>query len=118
MKKGISLSELVKQFPARFSDAYLMRGVPAVTGKRIMKILITGGRTLLEKQFGPACGTVESTDTTDGYRILFSGGDIVHFRPSGNAPEFRCYTESDSLEKATSLARQGIEWARRLPIDD
>lgn len=116
--KGISLSELVKQLPARFSDACLMRGVPAVTGKRIMEILISGGKALLEKQFGPACGTVESTDTTDGYRILFSGGDIIHFRPSGNAPEFRCYTESDSLEKATSLARQGIEWACRLTIDD
>ena len=82
-----------------------------------MEIMLSGGNELLEKQFAGSCGTVESTDNTDGYRILFSGGDIVHFRPSGNAPEFRCYTESDSREKAALLARQGIEWIRQLTID-
>ena len=113
-RKGLPLSGLVKELPARFSDAELKRGVPAETGRRVMKIMLSGGNELLEKQFAGSCGTVESTDNTDGYRILFSGGDIVHFRPSGNAPEFRCYTESDSREKAALLARQGIEWINQL----
>jgi phosphomannomutase len=118
VKKGMSLSQLVQQLPARFSDAEIIRKVPASTGKKVMATLLSGGSKLLEEQFGQACGTVESTDNTDGYRILFSGGDILHFRPSGNAPEFRCYTESDSREKAAELARMGIEWARQLTIGD
>ncbi len=117
-KRGLSLSGLVKELPARFSDAELKRGVPAETGRKVMEIMLSGGNELLEEQFSRSCGTVESTDNTDGYRILFSGGDIVHFRPSGNAPEFRCYTESDSREKAAFLARQGIEWINELTIDD
>jgi len=31
---------------------------------------------------------------TDGLRITLSCGDILHLRPSGNAPELRCYVES------------------------
>ncbi|WP_420851688.1 hypothetical protein [Propionivibrio soli] len=33
---------------------------------------------------------------------------MVHFRPSGNAPELRCYAESGSSEKATALVRDGL----------
>ena len=45
-------------------------------------------------------GDVVKLDTTDGVRITLSGGDIVHLRPrpSGNAPELRCYTEPDGRE--------------------
>lgn len=113
-EKGLSLSGLVNTLPARYSDAELKRGVPAETGSKVMEFMLAGGKGLLERKFAESCGGVESTDNTDGYRILFSGGDIVHFRPSGNAPEFRCYTESDSREKAAALAKMGIEWVREL----
>ena len=39
----------------------------------------------------------------DGVRVTFSNHDIVHFRASGNAPEFRCYTESSTEDLAVSL---------------
>ncbi|MGB0736262.1 MAG: hypothetical protein ACPGNQ_09700 [Paracoccaceae bacterium] len=29
----------------------------------------------------------------------------MHLRPSGNAPEFRCYAEADSAERAQALVR-------------
>jgi phosphomannomutase len=32
--------------------------------------------------------------------MTFEGSDVVHLRPSGNAPEFRCYTESSTEERA------------------
>lgn len=46
---------------------------------------------------------VASIDTTDGLRITLNNGDVVHLRPSGNAPELRCYAESHSVESATNL---------------
>lgn len=47
--------------------------------------------------------SVESIDTTDGVRVTLANQDVIHLRPSGNAPELRCYTESFSEEKAQSL---------------
>ncbi|MEK0160763.1 phosphomannomutase [Pseudoalteromonas piscicida] len=44
-----------------------------------------------------------TVDITDGLRITIENGDIVHLRPSGNAPELRCYAESSSEEAAKSL---------------
>jgi phosphomannomutase len=39
-----------------------------------------------------------AADQTDGLRLSFDSGDVVHLRPSGNAPELRVYTESDTPE--------------------
>ena len=33
----------------------------------------------------------------------FDSGDIVHLRPSGNAPEFRCYVETDDKARSAEL---------------
>ncbi len=44
-----------------------------------------------------------NVNTTDGLRITVENGDVVHLRPSGNAPELRCYAESSSEEKAINL---------------
>ena len=49
---------------------------------------------------------VVSVDTTDGLRMTLSNNNIIHLRPSGNAPELRCYAESDSDEKAIALVQQ------------
>ena len=40
----------------------------------------------------------------DGLRLTFTNQDVVHIRPSGNAPELRCYTESNSFLNAKALA--------------
>ena len=50
--------------------------------------------------------TVINVDVTDGLRITLSTNDIVHLRPSGNAPELRCYAESSNEETAKSLVVQ------------
>ena len=42
-------------------------------------------------------------DRTDGLRLTLTDGDILHVRPSGNAPELRCYAEATSEEKAERL---------------
>ena len=47
--------------------------------------------------------TVKTLDQTDGLRFTFKNGDIIHLRPSGNAPELRIYSESDTYNKAKNL---------------
>ncbi|TVY17493.1 Phosphomannomutase [Lachnellula arida] len=45
---------------------------------------------------------------TDGVRIIFSNGDVAHFRPSGNADELRIYSVADTQERADFIASQGV----------
>jgi phosphomannomutase len=59
----------------------------------------------MEGLFGSLCGTLADIDTTDGLRMHFANGEIVHLRPSGNAPEFRCYNEAASAARAAELNR-------------
>lgn len=44
-----------------------------------------------------------ATDRTDGLRITCASGRVVHLRPSGNAPEFRCYAEAESPQAARDV---------------
>jgi phosphomannomutase len=63
----------------------------------------------MEKMFGALCGQVASVDTTDGLRMSFESGEIVHLRPSGNAPEFRCYKEAGSEGRVAELNCSSLE---------
>ena len=45
-------------------------------------------------------------DGTLEYKGVFKNGEIVHLRPSGNAPEFRCYAEAKSEERAVELTQK------------
>jgi phosphomannomutase len=47
-------------------------------------------------------------DVTDGLRLSFTGGRVVHLRPSGNAPEFRIYTEADTSAAAQALLQSAM----------
>jgi phosphomannomutase len=62
------------------------------------------------EHFGP----LANVDLTDGLRVTFSNEDIVHLRPSGNAPEMRIYSEAatevlarELISKAIAEVRQG-----------
>ncbi|HIF9541972.1 TPA: phosphomannomutase [Photobacterium damselae] len=46
---------------------------------------------------------VIDVDTSDGLRMTLSDDNIIHLRPSGNAPELRCYAESNTKEIVNEL---------------
>ncbi len=46
---------------------------------------------------------------TDGARIIFKNKDVIHLRPSGNAPEFRCYSNANTQERADEIVNLGIK---------
>ena len=57
---------------------------------------------------GGGPGGIVALDATDGLRFELDGGSIVHFRPSGNAPEMRCYCEAPSAAAAQALLAAGM----------
>jgi phosphomannomutase len=52
-------------------------------------------------------GTLRSIDKTDGLRVTIDNGMIIHLRPSGNAPEMRCYVEAENEASAAKLLETG-----------
>ena len=58
-------------------------------------------------------GAVAKVDETDGLRVTLADGRVIHLRPSGNAPEMRCYVEASGEEAAADLLADGLALLRR-----
>lgn len=58
-------------------------------------------------------GTVVHTADIDGVQIFLEGGSMIHFRPSGNAPELRCYVQTQNSEKASEMLALGLARAEQ-----
>ncbi len=107
-RSGVSLSNLGSSLPPRFTFSDRVKGIPAEQSLQLIKRLVNGGRKAIEETF-PWLGPVSSIDTTDGLRIIFGSNEILHLRPSGNAPELRCYTEADSEARAVDINHTALE---------
>ena len=100
-KQGVDLSVLVSELPKRYTGSDRLKEFPTERSKALLadwEADVKGVKDTLE-----LASDVVTSNTTDGLRLTLENGDIVHLRPSGNAPEFRCYAESDSAEKADQL---------------
>ncbi|MCC6235421.1 MAG: mannose-6-phosphate isomerase, class I [Verrucomicrobiales bacterium] len=51
-------------------------------------------------------GPLSRINLVDGLRLGFANGDVVHLRPSGNAPQLRIYSVASSPERADTIIRQ------------
>lgn len=106
--QGLPLAGLVARQPARFTAADRLREVPTERSRALVARLIgdKGARAAFLAEFG---GAATAIDTTDGLRITLDTGRIVHLRPSGNAPELRCYAEAESPQAARDVLSTGLE---------
>lgn len=108
----LGVEDLFKSLPKRFTASDRIKEFP--TEKSRAKVAEIAERNLGETYFGHLAGKIVSTDMTDGYRMTFDSGDIIHLRPSGNAPELRCYVECDSAARAEELKEKVLavmqEW--------
>lgn len=108
--EGLDLSGLVATLPPRFTAADRLQGVAPEVARAFIAEL-EGDRAARAAFFGK--GLTETViDTTDGLRVTFAEGGVVHLRPSGNAPEFRCYAEASDPETAANLVTLHIEKLR------
>ena len=101
-----SVSKLLEGLPTRYTASSKIDDFATEKSQEILKAILDGKSHLLDKivsQYFEGKTDVESIDTTDGVRVTLANQDVIHLRPSGNAPELRCYTESSSEEKAKKL---------------
>lgn len=109
----LSLAQLVSTLPHRFTHSDRLKDFPTELSQAKIATLNSGDSAkdmaAAEAIFTRQFGRVETIDVTDGVRITFASGEVVHLRPSGNAPELRCYTEADSPDRAAQINRLSLD---------
>ena len=108
-QQGVDIAGLVQQLPPRYTYSDRLKQFPTEVSQARLAEFDSGDpardRAAIEARFGQF-GRVTAIDRTDGLRISFDSDEIVHLRPSGNAPELRCYNEADSAARAVELNTQ------------
>ncbi|MDR0390311.1 MAG: phosphomannomutase, partial [Planctomycetaceae bacterium] len=94
---GVSLSGVTNHLPRRVVISDRLRNFPTELAQREMDELASSPETM--QLVFASLGELVTYDLTDGIRVVFGDGDIVHLRPSGNAPELRCYAEAVTKER-------------------
>lgn len=103
--RGLSLADLVATLPARVTASDRLEEVPTDWSQAFVAKLI---RDKAARATFFAGRNEHGTDLTEGLRVTFSDGAILHLRPSGNAPELRCYAETADAASATALVRDTL----------
>jgi phosphomannomutase len=110
--KGCKLSELIQELPARFTASDRLQHLSTESSSKLLNDLANSPTSInsLFKKFG---AVISNLNQTDGLRITFENEEIVHFRPSGNFPELRCYAEAQNQMRAEFLARTALKLIRK-----
>ncbi|MCW8932857.1 MAG: phosphomannomutase [Gammaproteobacteria bacterium] len=112
VEQKISLSQLSAQLPQRYTYSDRIKDFAIEKSQQIISRYTKGtdeaNRICIETDF-PEFGQIKNINTLDGLRVTFDSGNIIHFRPSGNAPEFRCYSESSSINKARIINETALK---------
>jgi phosphomannomutase len=103
---GVPLADLVAGLPARFTAADRLTGIPTERSQALIARLAASVEA--RAAFFDTPSAEAALDLTDGLRVIFGDGAIVHLRPSGNAPECRCYAEADSPDEASALVTRHL----------
>jgi phosphomannomutase len=101
-EQGVALSSLSHLLPKRYTASDRLQSF-ANDKSAVLIGQFNRDLTLAASCLAPDAGEILSVNTVDGLRLNFTNGDIVHLRPSGNAPELRCYAEADTADRAQAL---------------
>lgn len=100
-----TVSEVVDSLPSRYTSSDRIKEFPTQRSRALLEKAAEDPDSFL--QSFALQGRVKNLDITDGLRLTVDMGsgecDIIHLRPSGNAPELRCYVESVRQDYADYL---------------
>ncbi|MEI7429414.1 MAG: phosphomannomutase [Betaproteobacteria bacterium] len=106
------VSALLQKLPTRFTASDRLQNVPLEASRSMLQEFSVSPSSAIKLLLGDSYGEPIGLDKTDGLRIMLEGNVIVHLRPSGNAPELRCYAESDSQESAWCVVKTCLSQIR------
>lgn len=100
----LPISGVLKALPVRYTASDRLQNFPVENSKRLLQAL-RNDPMHLNTFLGDEYGLPVHLDHTDGLRITFDNQNVIHLRPSGNAPELRCYSESIATDSAERITR-------------
>lgn len=106
-RRNVPMSRLAADLPPRFTASDRIENFASELGQKLCSELSEGGGAAIEAAF-PALGRFKEKNELDGVRITFENEEVVHVRPSGNAPELRCYVEASSALRGAELLRYAM----------
>lgn len=111
-KRDKPLSALVAELPQRFTASDRLQDFPTEKSKALLARWSADPEEMLHTL--KLEEKVAELDMTDGLRARLQSGRIVHLRPSGNAPEFRCYVEEASQAEAQHLLQSVMQQLKQV----
>jgi phosphomannomutase len=103
---GLRVSALGATLPPRFAVSDRLQHVPPERSALLLDRLAADAGGFLAPQ-----GRIVAISAVDGLRYTLGAGEVIHYRPSGNAPELRCYVEAATPERADELLAWGLRAA-------
>ncbi|MDF5680371.1 phosphomannomutase [Vibrio parahaemolyticus] len=111
--KSTGIAALVDGLPARYTHSDRIQNFATAKSLSILEMGKLNPQTLVS-QLGFEDHNIENVDVTDGLRLALSNRTIFHLRPSGNAPELRCYAEANSFEDAYQIVSHVLDKVQQL----
>jgi len=104
--RSVSLSALAAEFQLPYALSDRLENFAVEKSAKLMANIRLSRENL--GRFLAPIGKPANVNDIDGLRVTLEDGRIIHFRPSGNAPEMRCYVEANSEQGALHLLKQGL----------
>ena len=106
--------DMVAALPQRFTDSDRVKNFATEKSQAIIAASLEDLTKLT--QVIELDSKVAEVNSVDGLRLTLENDDIVHLRPSGNAPELRCYAESSTFERANELVKKTLSKITDYPL--
>lgn len=110
----VLMSDLLHNLPQRFTHSDRIQNFATALSKEIIAKALHDPLDFVHS-LGFNLG-IKVVDSTDGLRLTLSDDSVIHLRPSGNAPELRCYAESCSVFSAVALVENIFDQLKKLGI--
>jgi phosphomannomutase len=112
-KAGIALSALVAELDLPVCISGRVENFARADSDRLMALLRASPER--QKAFLNGIGSYTRSIDIDGLQMYLDDGSMIHLRPSGNAPEMRCYVSATSQARAADLLRFGLDAIKQSP---
>jgi phosphomannomutase len=102
------LSQLLAGLPQRYTASNRIQNFATQKSQQLIQAWSQNPQQGLA-ELGLANKVLIEQSEIDGLRWTFDDQAIVHLRPSGNAPELRCYTEAETSSSSEKLLNNTLE---------
>jgi phosphomannomutase len=112
-EKNLKISETKSLLPSIFTASGLLKNFPAEKSFHILDTIKGDPSAFFRNNLKPWDLPLLDVENLDGIRCRFNGDLVIHLRPSGNAPEFRCYTEAKEQSMADKLCMDVVDFLKK-----